>query len=67
MLGMVGLLLNWLAALVKSRRRLEKVENLVLRHQVNILRRRGTATLVVVPCRLASIRLAASSQENSRN
>jgi hypothetical protein len=32
--------LNWLASLVKSRRRLE-AENLVLRHQVNILRRRA--------------------------
>jgi len=33
---MVKLLLNWLASLVKSRRRL-RAENLVLRHQVNIL------------------------------
>jgi hypothetical protein len=40
MLGIVELLLNWLASLVKSRRRLE-AENLVLRHQVNILRRRA--------------------------
>ncbi len=40
MLGMVELLLHWLASLVKSRRRLE-AENLVLRHQVNILRRRA--------------------------
>jgi len=39
MLGMVGLLLRWLTSLVKSRRRLQ-AENLVLRHQVNILRRR---------------------------
>jgi transposase InsO family protein len=38
MLEMVELLLHWLASLVKSRRRLE-AENLVLRHQVNILRR----------------------------
>ena len=38
---MVGLLLGWLSSLVKSRRRLE-AENLVLRHQVNILRRRAT-------------------------
>ena len=38
MLGIVGLLLRWLASLLKSRRRLE-AENLVLRHQVNILRR----------------------------
>jgi len=40
MLGTVELLLDWLASLVKSRRRLE-AENLVLRHQVNILRRRA--------------------------
>jgi hypothetical protein len=33
MLGMIELLLHWLASLVKSRRRLE-AENLVLRHQV---------------------------------
>jgi hypothetical protein len=39
MLGMVELLLQWLESLVKSRRRLE-AENLVLRHQLNILRRR---------------------------
>jgi len=39
MLGMVELLLQWLASPVKSRRRLE-AENLVLRHQLNILRRR---------------------------
>jgi hypothetical protein len=38
MLGIVELQLNWLASLVKSRRRLE-AENLVPRHQVNILRR----------------------------
>jgi hypothetical protein len=38
MLGIVALLLRWLASLLKSRRRLE-AENLVLRHQVNILRR----------------------------
>jgi hypothetical protein len=40
MLGMIELLLHWLASLVKSRRWLE-AENLVLRHQVNILRRRA--------------------------
>jgi transposase InsO family protein len=40
MLGVVGLLLSWLTSLVKSRRRL-KAENLVLRHQLNILRRRA--------------------------
>ena len=39
MLGMVELLVHWLLSLVKSRRRLE-AENLVLRHQLNILRRR---------------------------
>jgi hypothetical protein len=39
MLGMVELLVRWLSSLVKSRRRLE-AENLVLRHQLNILRRR---------------------------
>ena len=44
MLGMVGLLLRWLMSLVKSRRRLE-AENLVLRHQVNILRRRASRRL----------------------
>jgi transposase InsO family protein len=37
---MVDLLLYWLASLVKSRHRLH-AENLVLRHQVNILRRRA--------------------------
>ena len=41
MLGMVELLLHWLASLVKSRRQL-KAENLVLRHQLNILRRRAS-------------------------
>jgi transposase InsO family protein len=44
MLGMVEPLLDWLASLVKSRRRLE-AENLVLRHQVNILRRRAPRRL----------------------
>jgi hypothetical protein len=38
MLGMVDPLLNWLVSLVKSGSRLE-AESLVLRHQVNILRR----------------------------
>jgi len=38
MVGMVELLLGWLASLLKSRRRLQ-AENLVLRHQINILRR----------------------------
>jgi len=41
MLGVVGVLLSWLTSLVKSRRRLE-AENLVLRHQVYILRRRAS-------------------------
>src|SRR5215831_736428 len=44
MLGMVELLLHWLTSLVKSRRRLE-AQNLILRHQVNILRRRATRRL----------------------
>jgi transposase InsO family protein len=44
MLGMLELLLHWLASLVKSRRRLE-AENLVLCHQVNILRRRASRRL----------------------
>src|SRR5262249_6370173 len=39
MLGLVELLVHWLCSLVKSLHRLE-AENLVLRHQVNILRRR---------------------------
>ena len=40
MLGLVELLLGWFASLVKSRRRL-RAENLVLRHQLNILCRRA--------------------------
>jgi hypothetical protein len=44
MLGMVELLLHWLVSLVKPRRRLE-AENLVLRHQVNILRRSASRRL----------------------
>jgi hypothetical protein len=40
MLGMVELLFGWLALLLKSRRRLQ-AENLVLRHQLNILHRRA--------------------------
>jgi hypothetical protein len=44
MLGMLELLLYWLGSLVKSRRRLE-AENLALRHQVNILRRRVSRRL----------------------
>ena len=46
MLGMVGLLLRWLTVLVKSHRQLD-VENLVLRHQVNILRRRASGLSVL--------------------
>jgi hypothetical protein len=38
---MVGLLLHWLSSLVKSRRQLQ-AENLALRHQLNILRRRAS-------------------------
>jgi len=41
---MVGLLLRWLTSVAKSRRRLQ-AENLVLRHQVNILRRRASMRL----------------------
>jgi hypothetical protein len=44
MLGMVGLLFCWLTSLVKSRRRLQ-TENLVLRHQMTILRRRASRRL----------------------
>src|ERR1700674_3087792 len=40
MRGMIELLFGWLSSLLKSRRRLQ-AENLVLRHQVNILRRRA--------------------------
>ena len=41
MLRMVALALGWLASLVKSRRRL-RAENVVLRHQLNILRRQAS-------------------------
>src|SRR5215467_1446886 len=44
MQGLLELLVHWLSSLVKSRRRLE-AENLVLRHQVNILRRRSSGRL----------------------
>src|SRR5262245_20430504 len=44
MLGMLELVLYWLGSLVKSRHRLE-AENLALRHQVNILRRRVSRRL----------------------
>ena len=44
MLGLVELLVHRLTSLLKSRRRLE-VENLVLRHQLNILRRRQSGRL----------------------
>jgi hypothetical protein len=40
MLRMVALALGWMASLAKSRRRLQ-AENLVLRHQLNILRRQA--------------------------
>jgi hypothetical protein len=40
MLRMVALALGWLASLVKSRRQLQ-AENLVLRHQLDILRRQA--------------------------
>src|ERR1700675_1989504 len=40
MRGIIELLFGWLSFLLKSRRRLQ-AENLVLRHQVNILRRRS--------------------------
>ena len=40
MLGIFERLFNWLASLLKSRRRLQ-VEKLILRHQLNILRRRA--------------------------
>ena len=44
MLRVIELLLHWLPSLVKSRRRLE-AENLVLRHQLNILCRRASRRL----------------------
>jgi hypothetical protein len=44
MLGTLELLLIWLASLLKSRRRLE-AEVLVLRHQLNILRRKAPRRL----------------------
>src|SRR5215472_16814024 len=44
MFGMVGLLLRWVPSLVKSRRQLQ-AENLALRHQLNILRRRASGRL----------------------
>src|SRR4030095_2325500 len=44
MLGMVKLLLHWLASLVKSRRRLE-AENIVLRHQGKNFARRSARGL----------------------
>src|ERR1039457_6496824 len=40
MRGMIELLFGWLSSLLKSRRRL-RAENLNLRHQLNILRRRA--------------------------
>ena len=44
MLEMVELVLHWLTSLMKSRGRLQ-AENLVLRHPVNILRRRASRRL----------------------
>jgi hypothetical protein len=44
MLGMLELLLHWLTSQLKSRLRLQ-AENLVLCHQVNILRRRASRPL----------------------
>src|SRR5579872_4575715 len=44
MLGLLELLVYWLCSRVSSRRRLE-AENLVLRHQANILRRRASKRL----------------------
>jgi hypothetical protein len=41
MLRIVALALRWLASLVKPRRRLQ-AENLILRHQLNILRRQAS-------------------------
>src|SRR6266436_4299406 len=40
MRGIIERLFGWLSSLLKSRRRLQ-AENLILRHQVNILRRRA--------------------------
>ena len=52
---MVGLVSSWLASLVQSRRRLE-AENLVLRHQVNVLRRSAPRRLRLSnPDRLAFV------------
>jgi hypothetical protein len=57
MQGLLELLVYWLSSLVKSRRRLE-AENLVLRHQVNILRRRALGRLRLSDAdRMASVRL----------
>jgi hypothetical protein len=41
MQSVLKLFLDWVASLLKSRRRLQ-AENLILRHQLNILRRRVT-------------------------
>jgi hypothetical protein len=40
MLGMVELLLKWLSSVLTSRRQLQ-AENLILRHRIDILRRRA--------------------------
>jgi len=55
MQGLLELLVHWLSSLVKSRRRLE-AENLVLRHQVNILRRRSSGLCPSVVDAVAIIR-----------
>ena len=44
MLSLIELLFGWLASFLRSHRRL-RAENVVLRHQVNILRRRAAGRL----------------------
>ena len=44
MLSLIELLFGWLASFLRSQRRLQ-AENIVLRHQVNILRRRAAGRL----------------------
>ena len=44
MVPWIGLLFRWLASFLRSQRRLQ-AENIVLRHQVNILRRRAAGRL----------------------
>ena len=57
---LIELLLGWLASLVKSQRRL-RAENLVLRHQLNILRWRGARRLRLLRYGSAGVRLALSA------